>query len=445
VFDQRGSAGQLGLAILRELSIRYPGLPVVMMTVLARNEAWMQCARVGAVDYLPKPLNSRRLWQTLDRYVGVEPRYWLIGQAPAFLEAVMGAAQASEGGRSSVMVTGDTGTGKELLARYIGRHGARAGRPFVPIHIGPVPAEQQQAELFGARRGAYTGAVHDRKGYFELANGGVAFLDEIGDIDLRTQSNLLRVAESGEIARLGDVEPRQVDVQIVSATNANLARRVKDGEFRQDLWERLRGTAISLPALEQREEDILPLIRHLLRVEALGRKRPLLPVPESLERKLCRNRWDGNVRSLAKYAGRVFDIAGDKTPDADSFIMALPRAELESDEGESSRRDESSHPTLPLNGASDVADGLQDLRFHELGLLDRALQHTRDPVTHDLNRAKAAALLKGKRKCSTNEFDRWAKGLWSELSPGSRERAARDFPDMRLLLAPDESNEKDDS
>lgn len=435
VFDQRGSAGQLGLAILRELSARHPALPVVVMTVLTREEAWAECARLGAVDYLPKPLNARRLWQTLDRYVGVEPRYWLVGQASAFLEAVMAAAQASEGGRSSVMITGETGTGKELLARYIGRHGARAGRPFVPIHISPVPAEQQQAELFGAKRGAYTGAVQDRKGYFEQANAGLAFLDEIGEIDLRTQSNLLRVVESGEIARLGDVEPRHVDVQIISATNANLARRVKDGEFRQDLWERLRGMAIGLPALQQRVDDAVPLIRHLLRVEAVGRKRPLPALPEPLERELVRHRWSGNVRALAKYAGRVFDIAGDAPPVLAHFIQALPEMEPDQEEARPSPSTAYSPSMAAPGDAGDLAEVLQEMRVREFALLDQALQNTRDPVTRGLNRAKAAALLKRKHKCSTNEFDRWARELWLQLNPESRRRVTQQFPDMTRLLA----------
>jgi DNA-binding NtrC family response regulator len=430
---------RLGVTILSELTARFPRIPVVVMTALNKDETWQECARLGAVDYLPKPLNARRLWQTLDRYVGVGPEYWLLGQAPGFLEAVMSAAQASEGGRTAVMLTGDTGTGKELLARYIGRHGARAGEPFVPIHIAPMQPEQQQAELFGAKKGSYTGATQDRKGYFEAADKGVAFLDEIGDIDLRTQVNLLRVAESGEIAPLGEAKPRRVDVQIVSATNANLARKVKDGEFRQDLWERLRGSAINLPSLSQRVEDIPLLVRHLLRVEALARGKAIPMLPESIEARLIGLAWSGNVRELAKYAGRVFDAVGEAEAPSETIFLSemagmdtvLPHP-CSSPEGSGGVI---SLPVAPVVGnTSSAVDRLQNLRLEEVGLLYQAVLDTRHKVTGALDRASAAALLKGKLKCSTNEFDRWLLSLWSVLDSEHRALAERRYPELLAVI-----------
>ena len=432
-----GKDDRLGLDILRELTAQFPALPVVMMTSLGRDDIWMECVRLGAVDYLHKPLNPRLLWQTLDRYMGADPKYWLVGQSPAFLEAVYSAAGASEGGRTEVMIMGGTGTGKELLARYIGRHGARARQPFIPIHIAPMPADQQQAELFGAKKGSYTGANQDRKGYFEAADKGIAFLDEIGDIDLRTQVNLLRVVESGEIAPLGEVKARKVDVQIVSATNANLARKVKDGEFRHDLWERLRGMPVSLPPLAQRREDIPLLVRHLLRVEALSRKRPIPLLPTGVEEKLAALPWHGNVRQLAKYATRVFDLAGDDKPSEDEFFAAMPVDEPMGNESQPILS-----PTLyrkaqdrPFDTAQDrpfgnAQDRLQGLRLEELALLYDILAQTRDPLTGAPSRAKAAALLKGKPKCNTNEFDRWVMNIWNELSSESRKLAAERFPEI---------------
>lgn len=435
VFDRRALGGHLGLAVLRELTTRWPMLPVVIMTVLRRDEAWEKCARLGAVDYLPKPMDARRLWQTLDRYVGVTPEYWLLGQAAGFLEAVLSAAQASEGGRTDVMISGDTGTGKELLARYIGRHGARAHQPFVPIHIAPMQPEQQQAELFGARRGSYTGATQDRKGYFEVADKGVAFLDEIGEIDARTQVNLLRVAESGEIAPLGEAMPRQVDVQIVSATNANLALMVKDGEFRQDLWERLRGSAIHLPSLYQRVEDIPLLTRHLLRVEALARRIPLPVLSEAMEQRLMTQRWSGNVRALAKYVGRVFDVAGRScTPTDNHFLseLILTNEDLPRSISENQCKDQM--VSLDIKHSLDFKTRLQNLRLDELGLLYQAAIDTSHKVTGTLDRATAAALLKGKRKCSTNEFDRWLVSLWNSLDQNHRNLACQRYPELIALV-----------
>jgi len=434
-----GDGDRLGVAILPELTARFPRIPVVVMTALNKNEAWLECARLGAVDYLPKPLNARRLWQTLDRYVGDGPEYWLLGQAPGFLEAVMSAAQASEGGRTAVMLTGDTGTGKELLARYIGRHGARAGEPFVPIHIAPMQPEQQQAELFGAKKGSYTGATQDRKGYFEAADKGVAFLDEIGDIDLRTQVNLLRVAESGEIAPLGETKPRRVDVQIVSATNANLARKVKDGEFRQDLWERLRGSAINLPSLSQRVEDIPLLVRHLLRVEALARGKPVPMLLASIETRLLAVTWSGNVRALAKFTGRVFDAAGlADGPDQADFICALAGMEAALPHPNSSPIERvAGKPELGSSAPGATLDAktrLQLLRLDEMGVLHQAALETRHKITGELDRASAAALLKGKLKCSTNEFDRWLMSLWNVLDPEHRTLAALRYPDLMAVV-----------
>jgi DNA-binding NtrC family response regulator len=435
-----GNQDRLGMAILPELMARFPSLPVVMMTALNKAEAWAQAASLGAVDYLPKPLDARNLWQTLDRYLCDDPKYWLIGQSSGFLEAVIGAAQASEGGRTSVMIAGETGSGKELIARYVGRHGARAERPFVPIHLAPMAPEQQQAELFGAKKGSYTGSTEDRKGLFEVADKGVAFLDEIGDIDKSTQVNLLRVAESGEIAPLGGGKPRQVDVQIVSATNANLVRQVKNGDFRQDLWARLRGTAVSLPPLAQRIEDIPLLVRHLLRVEALARGMPVPMLPRALEGRLMAQPWPDNVRALAKYAARVCDAAGmGRVPGEAEFIAALPAVDMAlEDEAPSSANGLSSdgnNINAPgLAGSGTPQSRLQLLRLEEIALLHQAALETRHRITGALDRASAAALLKGKRKCSTNEFDRWLLSLWKELDPEHRDLAARRFPDLMPVV-----------
>lgn len=427
-----GKDDRLGLEILRELTAQFPAVPVVTMTSLGRDDIWTECLRLGAVDYLHKPLNPRLLWQTLDRYMGAESKYWLVGQSPAFLEAVYSAAGASEGGRTEVMIMGDTGTGKELLARYIGRHGARARQPFIPIHIAPMPADQQQAELFGAKKGAYTGADKDRQGYFEAADKGIAFLDEIGDIDLRTQVNLLRVVESGEIAPLGEVKARKVDVQIVSATNANLAKKVKDGEFRHDLWERLRGMPVNLPPLSQRREDIPLLVRHLLRVEALIRKRPIAALPDGLDEKLMALPWNGNVRELAKYTTRVFDMAGNAEPDEAVFLAALPQELPSPVSAAPSINLAQARPFDNAQGRSfdNAQDRLQGLRLEELALLYQALEQTRDPLTGAPSRAKAAALLKVKPKCNTNEFDRWVMNIWKELSDESRKIAVERFPEI---------------
>lgn len=430
VFDQRGAVGKLGLVILRDLTVKHPALPVVMMTVLARDKVWAECARLGAVDYLPKPLDARLLWQTVDRYVGTDPEYWLIGQNRLFVEALNLAAMAAEGGQTPIMVTGETGTGKGLLARFAHRHGPRAGRPFELIDLSNIPPDHQAANLFGYRKGAFTGADRDERGRFLAADGGVVFLDEIGDIDTDTQLRLLRVADSGDVSRLGDGKTAHVDVQLVTATNADLAHKIKSKDFRYDLWARLNGMPVNLPSLAQRRDDIPLLVRHLLRCQAIQRDRRVPELPQHLDPMLSGFPWDGNVRALRSYAQRVFDLAGNAEPNEAVFQAALPEQASIAP----------SHPApLPppshhARAAVSLTEQLQRLRLDELALLHQALEQTRDPVTGAANRAKAAALLKGKPKCSTNEFDRWVRSLWDELTPESLRLAAEQFPELAELM-----------
>jgi two-component system response regulator FlrC len=430
---------RLGVGILRELTRKHPEIPVVMMTSVARDELWAECARLGAVDYLVKPMSDRLLAQTLHRYVGVDIKHWLIGQNKHFLAAINLAAMAAEGKRTPIMITGETGTGKDLLANFVHRHGRGANTPFKVICLPNIPPDLQHSTLFGHRKGAFTGADRDSPGSFKEADGGVVFLDEIGDIITNAQLLLLRVADSGEVTRVGDGKTSKVNVQIVSATNADLPKKIKANEFRYDLWARLSGMPVALPSLEQRREDIPLLVRHFLRCEALCRKRPVPVLSEEMETRLQGSFWDGNVRGLSSYAQRVFDLAGGELPDESIFQSALSlHAELivplplpppipqqaEERVGVSVKTLEYSAPAVRF----------QHLRLEELGLLHHALLETRPGKNRAFDRANAAALLKGKPYCSTNEFDRWIKRLWGELDTDSRAVAARRYPEIMFLV-----------
>lgn len=425
---------RLGVAILSELTEHFPSVPVIMMTSLGKDEVWGQCARLGAVDYLPKPLDTRLLRQTLNRYVGIDPERWLIGQNRLFVEALNLVAMAAEGGQTPIMITGETSTGKGLLTRFAHRHGRRAGKPFELIDLPNIPPDHQAANLFGYRKGAFTGADRNEPGRFLAADGGMVFLDEIGDIDSGTQLRLLRVADTGEVARLGDGQTSRVDVQIVTATNADLVQKIKAKGFRYDLWARLNGMPVALPSLAQRREDIPLLVLHLLRCQAIKRHRPVPQLPRSLEFLLMDFPWQGNVRALRSYAQRVFDLAGESEPDEIVLRAALPSGSLVT-------TDTAAPVVQPLavsNGLSDapLPDTIQRLRMEELRLLNEALEQTRDRVTGETNRAKAAALLKGKRKCSTNEFDRWVKTVGEQLTLDNRQSAASRFPELTYMLQP---------
>lgn len=434
-----GDEQKLGLDILRDLTERFPELPVVMMTSVARDEVWMECSRLGAVDYLPKPFDARLLWQTLDRYIGVEPKFWLIGQNSLFLEAINLAAMASEGGLTAVMITGESGTGKELIARFVHRHGKRSHKLLEIVFLPDIPDGQQADFLFGHSKGAYTGAHGESKGRFVFADGGVVFLDEIGDINKETQTRLLRVVDSGEVVRLGDGKSCRVDVQLITATNANLAHKIKVGEFRFDLWARLNGMHVALPTLMQRPDDILLLVRHMLRHQALKRGRPVPPLPQKVEPALLDFSWLTNVRGPEKYAELVFDLSPNGPPNEAVFFTALNMIAKKMSTLIHETPAAQPQPMVvvrnqPELNISNAVTRLQQVRLDELGLLFQALEQTRDPVTDAANRAKAAALLKGKPKCSTNEFDRWVKSLWDELTPENRNLAVQRFPELSAVL-----------
>lgn len=432
----RNRTDRLGIDILREVTRKHPEIPVVMMTSVAREELWMECTRLGAVDYLVKPMSDRLLAQTLHRYVGVEMKHWLIGQNKHFLDVINLAAMAAEGKRTPVMISGETGTGKELIASFVHRHGRGANTPFKVIYLPTITPDLQADALFGHSKDAFTGAERDCPGSFQEADGGVVFLDEIGDINTNAQVALLRVADSGEVTRLGDGKTCKVNVQIVSATNADLPKKIKANEFRYDLWARLSGMHVALPSLEQRREDIPLLVRHLLRCEALWRKCPVPVVPECMETRLKDYPWDGNVRGLLAYTQRVFDLSGGEMPDEGIFLAALslhaelmipppliPQAEKSVGGGD-----------VKTSGSTAPTAQIQHLRLQELGLLHQVLLENRHRVTGAFDRANAAALLKGKPKCSTNEFDRWVKRLWGELDEDSRAVAARRFPEIMPVL-----------
>ncbi|MBI5545155.1 MAG: sigma 54-dependent Fis family transcriptional regulator [Deltaproteobacteria bacterium] len=219
-----------------------------------------------------------------------------------------------------VLIEGETGTGKELVARALHRHGPRSGRPFIIIDCPNLPAQLAESELFGHHKGSFTGAVADRAGAFEAAHGGTVFLDEIGELPLELQPKLLRVLESGEIRRVGETQHRPVDVRVVAATHRDLAREVSDKRFREDLFYRLAVIRLRLPALRERREDIPMLARSI--AERLSGGRPS-PLPRAAEAFLLRYGWPGNVRELRNVVHRLLTL-GSLSPESGLPELAAP-------------------------------------------------------------------------------------------------------------------------
>ena len=307
--------GVSGISLLRDFKKLAPEVPVVMMTAHADLENAVSTFQEGAAEYIAKPFDTEELVALIKRFVQpnktvdteaasadesetLAQRYGLLGSSPAILQVLrtIGRLSATE---VNVLLTGETGTGKELVARAIHTTSPRSKGTFIAISTAAIPAHMLESELFGHEKGAFTGAGQARIGRFEEAEGGTLFLDEIGDMPLDLQARLLRVLSEGVLYRVGGSELIQTNVRIIAATHQNLAQRVEQGLFRADLYHRLNVVGIQLPALRDREEDIPQLMQHFLTQAAkeLNLSAPKVLSPTAIE--VCQKAaWSGNVRQL---------------------------------------------------------------------------------------------------------------------------------------------------
>ena len=309
-----------GLAVMREIARRRPGLPVIMFTSYGEVGLALEAGRLGAFDYVLKSDHPDKWVSVLDKAMAVEaeppttPRELdrfgaLIGGSEPMRRVYMLIERLGPTNRT-ILIQGETGTGKDLVAKEIHRVSGRAREKFRAVNMTRIPAGVFESELFGHRKGAFTGATYDKPGEFELASGGTLFLDEIGELPLNLQAKLLRALEEDCVQRVGETQPRRVDVRIVAATKVNLLEEMKAGRFRDDLYYRLQRATIKLPPLRERGGDIVVLAEHFLRQvvasEELGPKRFS---PEALE-VMRRYPWPGNVRELknaVEYAAVLTD------------------------------------------------------------------------------------------------------------------------------------------
>jgi DNA-binding NtrC family response regulator len=318
--------GMDGHALLERLRARWPDLAVVIMTGQGSVSAAVQAMQAGAADYLIKPVRRDELLLVLERALrarrleaevatlraelgqrGADDR--CIGDTPA-MRRVLDLVDAVAESDALVLVTGPTGTGKEVISHALHHRSRRRGGPFVGVNCAALPEGLLESELFGHEKGAFTGAVRRHAGKFEQAHGGTLLLDEIGEIPLSTQVRLLRVLESGELQRVGGSETLRVDVRVIAATNRDLAAEVRAGRFREDLYYRLQVFHIPLPTLRERKEDIPLLVEHFIRKHAPRHGRPARGItPEALEA-LQAAPWPGNVRQLEHVIERALILCG---------------------------------------------------------------------------------------------------------------------------------------
>ena len=317
-----------GLELLEQVKALQPGCDCVVMTAHATMETVARSVAEGAVEYLGKPLLIDELLALVRRLEGRRrlgrkelqasqpetlPESSMVGRSPKMLETYRAIARVAPS-TASVLITGASGTGKELVARAIHVHSRRAEMPFTPINCGSFPETILESELFGHEKGAFTGADNSRRGLFEVTNGGTLFLDEISETSLSFQVKLLRVVEEQQVRRLGSNAYIPVDVRILAATNKDLGTLIRTGRFREDLYYRLSVVTIPLPRLEERREDIPLLVRHFLDRFNLRNQRQVRMSEETV-RLLAAMNWPGNVRELENLIERVtiFSATGDIT------------------------------------------------------------------------------------------------------------------------------------
>ncbi len=302
--------GMDGHALLRHLKRLHPELPVVLITAYGSIERAVEAMRDGAVDYLVKPFEAEVVVHMVSRYAQREPApSELVAEDPKSRE-LAALARRVAASDATVMITGESGSGKEVFARYIHDHSPRARRLFVAINCAAIPENMLEAVLFGYEKGAFTGAYKACPGKFEQANGGTLLLDEISEMDLGLQAKLLRVLQEREVERLGGNKLISLDVRVLATSNRDMRRIVAEGRFREDLYYRLNVFPLDLPPLRDRPGDIVPLANHLLRRRATGHA-PLPEFSPEAEAALCAHSWPGNVRELDNVVQRALILHSD--------------------------------------------------------------------------------------------------------------------------------------
>ncbi len=376
-----------GLEVLRKIREEMPEVPVLMVTAYASVDSAVEAMKEGALDYLEKPLDLEELHLVVERELGnsdlrrlaevnerasaLTEEHQIVGECPqleeakAVIEQISSIPVDSAAELPTILIGGETGVGKDLLARYIHESGSLSRAPFLQINMSGLPIPLIESELFGHEKGAFTGATKTKQGLFEVASGGTIFLDEIGDMPLDMQTKLLNVLESKKVRRVGGTREHHADVRIIAATNQDLEKKAQAGNFRSDLYYRLKVVSLLLPPLRDRGEDLNLLIDHfLLRYQQKYRKPELMLGPEA-RAELNRYRWPGNIRELAHTLERLVLISTGKQVSMPNLVNQKSTA--------------ASQQSIPLPAKSllfDFSSGSCTLEEVEKNLLEQALDHT---------------------------------------------------------------------
>src|SRR3990167_1615532 len=408
--------GGSGLDLLKKVRAEYPEVIVVMITAFGTVETAVEAMKAGAYDYLTKPVHPdelslvvnralehrhlleevRILRSNLDQKYGFEN---IIGHSNVLLYVLDTSTRAAQSD-STVLLRGETGTGKELLAKAIHFNSSRKGKPFVTINCGAIPRELLESELFGHVKGSFTGALTHKKGKVEIADGGTLFLDEITEMPPELQVKLLRLVQESEIEKVGATTPIKINVRFIAATNRNLQAMIEDGTFREDLYYRLAVVALELPPLRERTEDIPELVQEFFAKSKQKQGRADLVLPSSLLPYFCAYRWPGNIRELENVLERLVVL----TRGNEIAISDLP---------EFLRRE---RPTLDVLHLDLPPQGIS-LEAVEKELILRALEKFNWNQTH------AAKYLDLSRKTLIYRMEKY--GIRRDEEPGSADSEAK--------------------
>ena len=399
----RTTTGEEGIELLKQIKSCRPDLPVVLITAWGSINLAVQGIRAGASDFITKPWTHPQILQAVNTALGLaaanakhskhqivrredlDARFdfrGLVGSDPKFLRVLelIGRVAATD---ASILITGDSGTGKEMIADAIHRNSHRRDKPFIKVNLGGIPAQLFESEMFGHVKGAFTDARADRKGRFETADTGTIFLDEIGDLDAGAQVKLLRVLQDRTYEVLGSSQTRIVDVRVVSATNRNLAEMVAHGLFREDLLYRLNLIAIHMPSLGERSIDIPLIANHFLENLSKVYRRANLSISGAAKRWLQNQLWPGNIRQLRHTIERALLISSKESLEVDDFELTL-----EMDAREETR------DVLPQVGSMTLDD-------MEKAMIVKAMRH------HDGNISKVAEALGLSRAALYRRFEKY--------------------------------------
>jgi two-component system, NtrC family, response regulator HydG len=383
-----------GLQLLQKIKLKNPATPVIIMTAYTDIKMAVELIKSGAFDYITKPMQQEEVLQIIGKALKTQREIitrtafdneFITGNSPRIKEVMrhVGIVAPTE---MSVILEGETGSGKEYIARAIHFSSNRSHKPFVAVDCGSIPKDLANSILFGHIKGAFTGAVNDKTGFFEEAKGGTLFLDEVGNLPYENQMLILRALQEKIIQRTGGTKPIRVDVRLITASNDNLLEKVKAGEFREDLYHRLNGFKIHLPALRDRKEDIMEFTWYFIDKANKAFNKKILHVDDASRELLKNYYWYGNIRELQNVVNRIVLLSP-----ADTITPELLPDEIRHNlsENSGSNRDKT-------KGLDNLNNGISDLKTATLAtekeIIYDALIRTNN------NKSKAAKLLKIDRK-----------------------------------------------